>query len=301
MKLITLCLFMAWLPHQAANAQVDPVYADGFDGLLLGPDPGIFVADSKIGFIGNSFMGAYGGVNRYLELVVNASINPVPLDTVPARTDSGGWYWGMGLGQMTSALDRIEQEGDYDTCIFLDGPLPTMRKFADRLFAACNAVVLFADAGLHNPVSLGSNYLNATANTLANARQMQLEYPALIVIPTAYVFYELTTNPLVNVPRLDYLYGDEDIHQNGLGTLVNAYSFYAVLSSRSPLGLGFDFDQPATANHSFMDGDFILIGHQLPSDTPHDRLLFDVTTQHLFQQAIIDLLVDWHYGNTLFD
>lgn len=281
--------------------QNDVAFSDGFEGLLLGPDPQIITANAKLSFIANSFMGAYGGVNNYLELIVNESVNPMTLNTIPARIDSGGWYWGMGLSQMTSALDRIESEGDYDSCIFLDGSMQTMREFADRLFVACDKVILFADAGYHNPVSLGGSYLSATATTLANARQMQVEYPELVVVPTAYVFYELTTNPVVNVPRLDYLYGDDNIHQNGLGTLVNAYSLYSVFSSRSPLGLGFEFDQPATENHSFMSGGFILLGHNFPSDTPDDKLLFDEFTQHLFQQRVIDLLVEWQQGNTTFD
>ncbi len=283
------------------NNQNDVVFLDGFEGLLLGPDPQIITANAKLSFIANSFMGAYGGVNNYLELIVNESVNPVTLNTVPARIDSGGWYWGMLLSQMTSALERIESEGDYDSCIFLDGSMQTMRDFADRLFVACDKVILFADAGFHNPVTLGGAYFNATATTLANARQMQAEYPELLVVPTAYVFYELTTNPVVNVPRLDYLYGDDNIHQNGLGTLVNAYSLYAAFSSRSPLGLGFEFDQPATDNHSFMSNGFILLGHNFPSDTPNDRLLFDEITQHIFQQRIIDLLVEWQQGNTVFD
>ena len=246
-------------------------------------------------------MGAYGGLNNYLELVVNASPNPVQLNTVPARSSNGGWYWGMGLGQMTSALDRIENEGDYSTCIFLDGPMETMREFADRLFVACDHVVLFADAGGHNPVSLGKVHYSNTAITLNNARLMQKEYPNLIVVPMAYLFYDLTVNPVVSVPRLDYLYGDDNIHQNGLGTLINAYGLYSTLSSRSPLGLSFDFDQPATTNHSFIDGDDILIGHSFPSDTPKDRMNFDEPVQQLFQQRVIDLLIVWNQKNTLFD
>ena len=286
------------LPHILGS---DVIYTDGFDGSLLGSDPNILFNGAKISFISNSYMGAYGGLNNYLELIVNASDNPVTLNTMPARMTNGGWYWGMVLSQMTSALDRIENEGDYDTCLFLDGDIQTMREFADRLFAACDDVVLFADGGGHNPVTLGNNYLNNTATTLANARLMQSEYPNLLVVPMAYVFYGLTINPVGVVPRLDYLYGDNNIHQNGLGTLVNTFTLYSMLTSKSPLGLSFDFDQPATINHSFIDGNDILIGHSFPSDTPEDRILFDESTQHVFQQTILDLLVEWHQGNTEFD
>ncbi len=286
------------LPHISGS---DTIFTNGFEDSLLGADPNILFSGAKISFISNSYMGAYGGLNNYLELAVNASDDPVTLNTIPARIDNGGWYWGMWLGQMTSALDRIENEGNYDTCIFLDGPMQTMREFADRLFAACDDVVLFADGGGHNPVTLGSNYLNNTATTLANARLMQSEYPNLLVVPMAYVFYRLTINPVVVVPRLDYLYGDNNIHQNGLGTLVNTFGLYSMLTAKSPLGLSFDFDQPATTNYSFIVGNYILIGSQFPSDTPEDRILFDESTQHLFQQEIFDLLIEWHQRNTEFD
>lgn len=279
----------------------DLIFIDGFDGLLLGPEPQVLFEGAKISFIANSYMGAYGGLNNYLELVLNETSNPVQLNTVPARIGNGGWYWGLGLGSMMTALDRIENEGDYSTCIFIDGTLDTMREFANRLFVACDHVVLFIAAGGHNPVTLGDNHYNNTASTLNNARQMQIEYPNLIVIPMVYVFYDLTVNPVVSVPRLDYLYGDENIHQNGLGTLVNTYGMYASLSSKSPVGLGFEFDQPTAVNHQFIDGDFILLGHSFPSDTPDDRLLFDEATQHLVQQKIIDLLIEWEQGTTIFD
>jgi len=279
----------------------DVIFTDGFDGSLLGADPNILLDGAKISFISNSFMGAYGGLNNYLELIVNVADNPVTLNTVPARTTNDGWYWGMVLSQMTSALDRIENEGDYDTCIFLDGSMQTMREFADRLFAACGHVVLFADGGWHNPVTLGNNYLNNTATTLANARLMQSEYPDLLVVPMAYVFYGLTINPVDVMPRLDYLYGDNNIHQNGLGTLINTFGLYSMLTSKSPLGLSFDYDQPATINHSFIDGNDILIGHSFPLDTPNDRILFDESTQLVFQQKVMDLLVEWQQRNTEFD
>ncbi|MCF6262384.1 MAG: hypothetical protein L3J24_02155 [Xanthomonadales bacterium] len=277
------------------------IFFDGFESLPLGADPSILLENAKMSFISNSYMGAWGGLNNYLELAVNASPITVTLNTLPARLSNGGWYWGMGLGSMTSALDRVEAEGDYDSCIFLDGPLQTMRAFADRLFAACDQVVLFADAGGHNPVTLGANHFNATNTTLTNARTMEAEYPNLLVIPTALIFYDLTINPPLATPRIDYLYGNNNIHQNGLGTLINAFSMYAVLSSRSPVGLEFEYDQPATPSRKFFFNDTVLIGYPFPSDAPEDFIVFDEATRNAFQQRIIQLLIQWQNSTTIFD
>lgn len=277
------------------------IFVDGFETLPLGPDPGILLQNAKISFIANSYMGAWGGLNNYLELAVNASPVAVDINTVPARNGAGGWYWGMGLGQMTSALDRIEAEGDYDTCVFLDGPLDTMRQFADRLFVACEHVVLLADAGGHNPATLAGNYFNATQVTLSNARIMEAEYPDLLVVPTALIFYDLTVNSPVSVPRTDYLFGAHNIHQNGLGTLINAFSMYAMLSSRSPVGIEFVFDGPANGNEKFIIDDEILLGYQFPANFPEDVMVFNESTRRTFQQRILQLLLQWKNFTTVFD
>ncbi len=308
-----LCLTIMFICNTAANSAslnlaqqgmvVDEIYSDGFesDPFPLGDDPGILFSNAKMSFISNSFMGAWGGLNNYLELMVEASPEPVTLNTIPARQTSGGWYWGLGLGAMTSALDRIELEGDYSSCIFLDGPLQTMRDFADRLFVACDFVVLFADAGARNPVTLGANHFNVTNSTLSNARIMESEYPDLLVIPTALIFYDLSIDPPITVPRLDYLYGDQNIHQNGLGTLINAFAIYSVLSSRSPVGIGFTYDQPAFGNQKFMQGETIGLGYTDPFQAPGDDIELTDETRDLFQQRVIELLIQWKDETSIFD
>lgn len=262
--------------------------------------PDILFDGAKISFIANSFMGEWGGLNSYLELLASAGLE-IDLETVPARQSAGGWYWGMGLDQMTDALDRIEAEGDYDICVFLNGSLDAMRTFAERLTAACGEVVLLVAGGGQNPVSLGGAHESTVADSLADARTLQSEFPGLRVAPAALVFYDLAVNPPVAVPRVDYLYGAGNIHQNGLGTLVNAFTLFAVMTGQLSVGIGFDYDAPAASEQEFMQGDIIGLGRPSPLAVAGDQLDFTPAVRDLFQQRVDTLLQQWRTSTTVFD
>lgn len=265
------------------------------------PDPGIFRAGAKMSFISNSYMGEWSGVHAYIREIVRATTPDHVPEMIPARETDGGWFWGMGLGSMTAALDRVEREGDYDTCVFLAGPLQVMRTFATRLSAACTHVVLFVSGGGRNPHTLREKLRPSVASALADARALEREFPKLLVVPALLVFYELETKPPVSVPRVDYLYGFDNIHQNGLGTLIHAYTMYTVMSGRSPVGVGFDYHAPAREDQRFIRGDVIGLARPQPFATPGDELLFSPDVRNLFLTRIVELVKQWQAGQTEFD
>ena len=60
------------------------------------------------------------------------------------------------------------------------------------------------------------------------------------VIPCGLIFYDLVKNPpqFENIKlREDWVFMVENIHQNHLGTMINASAHYAVLTGQSPVGL----------------------------------------------------------------
>lgn len=76
---------------------------------------------------------------------------------------------------------------------------------------------------------------------MRNIRRLQKETGATI-IPVAVVYHELTTRPPQGMPRRDFLWRPANIHQNELGTMVNAWMMYTILTGKSPVGV--DFDMP---------------------------------------------------------
>jgi hypothetical protein len=286
------------------------VFAVGLSSLVIGaqapgapyaPDPGIFKAGARMSFISNSYMGEWSGVEQYVREMLLASPIGVAPEMVPAREEQRGWYWGMGLASMTSALERVEREGTYDTCVFLNGPLETMREFARRLTAACRQVVLFVAPGGKNPRTLGEKLRGSVAASLSDGRTLEREFPGLLVVAGALIFYDLAQRPPVDVPRVDYLYGLDNIHQNGLGTLVNAFAMFAVMSGRSPVGLAFPYDRPAREDQKFMRGDTIGLSRPSPFATPGDEIPFPPRVRDLFQRRVLDLVQAWQAHATEFD
>ena len=60
------------------------------------------------------------------------------------------------------------------------------------------------------------------------------------VVPCGLIYYDLIVNPPVlrdATLRKDWVFMEENIHQNHVGTMVNVAAHYAVMTGRSPVGL----------------------------------------------------------------
>jgi len=116
----------------------------------------------------------------------------------------------------------------------------------------------------------------------------------------ALVFYDLMTNPPLAVPRADYLHRpNNDPHQNMLGTLLIAWTFYAALGDASPVGATYAYNGVFGA--PFVNDGMIGLGTPANPFGPGGTLPFDTATQELFQQRVHDLVVEWRAGTTEFD
>ena len=60
------------------------------------------------------------------------------------------------------------------------------------------------------------------------------------IVSSAVAFHALTVRPPEGMPRIDYLWKPRNIHQNEIGTMINAWMLYAMLTGNSPVGVNFD-------------------------------------------------------------
>lgn len=191
----------------------------------------------KLLFIGNSFMANEGGVFNYLSTALQVGSD------VKIKTDSI-----INYGRPLSAMAKPEAgrkiaAADVDTVVITSGQLSTMRKFIGEIDKAGKRSVVFMTWELRHPGNRGTekSYTDATKRMVSTLRRLQKETGATVV-PAAVVYHDLTTQPPKGMPRVDYLWKAANIHQNELGTMVNAWTFYAVLTGESPVGV--DFDMP---------------------------------------------------------
>lgn len=194
----------------------------------------------KLLFIGNSFMANEGGVYNYLTKALQVGSN------VRIKTDSV-----INYGRPLSAMAKPEvgrklAADDVDAVVITSGQLSTMRKFVAEINKVGKRPVVFMTWEPRHPGNRGTveSYTAATKRSVATLRRLQTETGATIV-PAGVVFHDLTTQPPPGMPRSDYLWKPANIHQNELGTMINAWTLYAVLTGESPVGV--DFDMPPFA------------------------------------------------------
>lgn len=289
--------------------------------LPLDGSASIVVAGDRYRFIGNSYMTR---MNDHFEAVVAANA-AVTVDTFPntgaaASSSNGydGWFFGAPLYEMDPVVDLIAGEGDVGACVFtssvLDGgdtrtsedddePLNGMRDFAEALTPLCDHIVLYLTWGSGaSPTRNPNDYDRVIANTIADARTLEAEFPHLVTVPMALVFHDLMADPPLPVPRADYLHRpNNDPHQNMLGTVIIAWTFYAALADASPVGASYAYND--VFGPPFVVDDQIGLGG--PTDPfgggTGPTLPFDAATQRMFQQRIHDLVVQWRTTTTAFD
>lgn len=292
------------------------------DSALWDGSDSIVVDGARYRFVGNSFLAL---MNLHVEAVIAANTGAV-IDTYPGNGSSAsasngydGWFYGQGLWEMDPAVDLIAAEGNVDTCAFLSGPLEDgdprtpddddeplggMLDFVEAVSPHCENIVLYLTWGAYgaSPTRNPSDYDQVIGDYIASARILEDAYPNVITVPMALVFHDLQTDPPIAVPRADYLHRpNRDPHQNMLGTVLIAWTFYAALADASPIGATYDYNDVFGPDF-IVDG---LIGLGNPT-TPFsggaaDSLPFDEATQELFQSRVHDLVTQWRTRTSSFD
>ena len=186
-------------------------------------------------FVGNSYTANEGGVYNYLAKALSAADGPT------IRTDKRIYYGKPLRAMFTDDVQAAIRSGDFDTVVITSGDLPTMNQFHKLIHRHRQQTVVFMTwAGRHpgNRATMKS-YTEATKRSVAEMRTMEKDTGATIV-PAAVAYHDLTIRPPHAMPRIDYLWIKGNIHQNELGTMVNAWMFYTMLTGKSPVGVDFD-------------------------------------------------------------
>jgi hypothetical protein len=257
-----------------------------FSGAYAAENPAPILRDqSSLLFIGNSYMGIYGGVNEVLQKMLAGAAAPLRITT---QSDI---YYGKPLTAMfTDKAQDLITSKKFDPVIITSGSLDVMKQF-DALIRAqgSRTVVYMTWSGSHpGNKSTMENYHAVTAADAKTMRQMERETNAVIV-PVGVVYYDLIRKPPRAGLREDYLWRKADIHQDFLGTAVNAWTLSAVLTGRSPVGLDFDY----TAN---------LPDWLVPKLEPDDlKLARDASLRRALQERVWQIVQQWKSGTTEFD
>lgn len=226
-------------------------------------------------FIGNSYTANEGGVQTYLQRAVAKA------DEWRIAVDKRIYYGKPLRDMLTDDVRRAIASDRYDTVVFTSGRFETMQQFHGLVReAGKNPVVFMTWEGSHpgNRATV-ERYTAATKRAVESMRRMERETSATIV-PVAVVYHDLTLRPPREGLRVDYLWRPGNIHQNELGTLVNAWTMYAVLTGRSPVGVDFDVAP-------WVVGEKLKANPDIPLDTELRRAL---------QRRVETVVRDWRRG-----
>lgn len=264
----------------AINAQDPALFEAGGEVATTGPAPLVADGDSIL-FVGNSYMGNKGGVYNYLARAM-AAADP-PLRLVP----SSRIFYGQGLQSMcTDRVRRMIINGGFAAVVITSGDGETMRRFDKTIREHGAATVVYMTWSGRHPGNGATieDYRQWTARSVQVMREMECDTGA-VVVPLAVIYYDLTVRPPRDGLRVDYLWEPANIHQNELGTVVNSWALYAVLTGRSPIGIDYD-SQPH------------VVGDRL-SENPD--IVFDVPLRRALQERVLDVVRQWQSGKTEFD
>lgn len=204
-------------------------------------------------FIGNSFMANEGGVFSYFAKAVKTA------DNISVDFDKHINYGRPLSAMLKPEVGRSIASQKFDTIVFTSGQLSSMRKFIGDIDKAGKRAVVFMTWELRHPGNRATEaqYTAATRKTVGLMRRLQQESD-VVVIPAVVVYHDLTLRPPSEMPRPDYLWHEANIHQNELGTLVNAWTVYAVLAGKSPVGLDLDVSPYVVAGKLKSMPDFVM-------------------------------------------
>ena len=185
-------------------------------------------------FVGNSFMANEGGVQNYLAKALRKK-------QIEITTDDSIHYGKPLRAMLQPAVASKIAASNVDSVVITSGDPLSMKHFADRTKREEKKLFVFMSWSPTHPGNRATEkqYTDATRSTVREMRAFERQTGA-VIIPTAVVFHDLTVRPPEGVPRVDYLWRVANIHQNELGTMVNAWMHYAILTGQSPVGVNFD-------------------------------------------------------------
>ncbi|MGZ0163391.1 MAG: hypothetical protein ACKVII_05710 [Planctomycetales bacterium] len=233
----------------------------------------------KLLFIGNSFMANEGGVHNYLAAALQKNRVQISVDK---QINYGKPLREMMKPEVRSAIEA----GDASAVVITSGQLNIMKQFDGGIRKAGMKTVVFMTWETRHPGNRASTsqYTEATRKAVREMRQMEHETGATIV-PAAVAFHSLTVQPPEGMPRIDYLWKPRNIHQNEIGTMVNAWLFYSVLTGNSPVGMNFDMPP-------------YIVGQKVKSE-PSIRFTRDLRTA--LQERVWEVAQAWKAGKSHLD
>ncbi len=196
--------------------------------------PAVVRDGQRLVFVGNSFLANEGGVYNYLQRALGKRGIDITFDSKI--------YYGKPLSAMVTAeVGKAIMADDVDAVVITSGDPRIMKQFATKLKDSGKKLIVFMTWEPKHPGNGAApvQYSIATRKAVREMRQMEKETGATI-IPAAVLYHDLTSRPPDGVSRVDFLWKKKNIHQNELGTMVNAWLMCAVLAGESPIGLNFD-------------------------------------------------------------
>jgi hypothetical protein len=131
--------------------------------------------------------------------------------------------------------------GDEDVVVVTSGPRVYLDSFYREVSAAQKKMVVHMTWGRNPTINEQGieGYKKSTLEIAEVCKAFERD-TGVPVVPCGLIFYDLVVNPPAlkdNRLREDWVFMEQNIHQNHIGTMVNAAAHYAVLTGRSPVGL----------------------------------------------------------------
>ncbi len=224
-------------------------------------------------FVGNSYMANEGGLHNYVTKALRKSKYEIVTDQAV--------FFGKPLKEMWQPATTRKISRNFDSVVITSGDLESMRRFDSAIRKSGKKTIIFMTWEGRHPGNQSSaeQYTAATRRAVGLLRELESQTGA-IVVPSAVVFHDLTVRPPQGVPRVDYLWKPRDIHQNELGTMINAWTMYAVLTGKSPAGVNFDMSP-------------YIVGQRVQSD-PQTRLTRRLRGE--LQKRVWEVVQAWRGG-----
>jgi hypothetical protein len=185
-------------------------------------------------YVGNSYIGTEGGLNNHFARMMG-EVTP----TMEIHTNSH-IFWGQGLQRMYTDEVRADiADHKYDMVVVTSGPTELLQQFREDIQAAGSEMMVHMTWGRNPTINEEgiAGYRKQTIEIVETMRAFESS-TGVPIAPCGLVFYDLIVDPpAVEGLRQDWVYMVENIHQNHLGTMVNAATHYAVMTGRSPVGL----------------------------------------------------------------
>ena len=194
----------------------------------------ILKGGSKIYYVGNSYIGTEGGLDNHFPRLLKETNSPFQPQT------KSQIFWGQGLQKMlTEEVKKHIKKGPEDVVVVTSGPRVYLDSFNAKINAVRKKMVVHMTWG-RNPSLKGMEYYKKTTEAIVKESREFEEETGIPVIPCGLIYYDLIIDPPVfkdMILRQDWVFMEQNIHQNHIGTMVNAAAHYAVMTGQSPIGL----------------------------------------------------------------